>query len=179
MRFKRENSVLYVVDVQEKLTPLVENSAILIQQCRRLIQAAQILDIPVFWIEQYPKGLGATVSELREVLEGLHPIEKRCFSAVCEDAEHAFEGLGRDQIVVCGIEAHVCVLQTVLDHLEKEREVMVVADAVSSRKNLDRETALLRMKSEGALLSTVESILFEWLKTSEAEEFRAVQALIK
>src|SRR5579872_4903399 len=168
----RAESRLLIVDVQEKLVPKIVHLDRMLANCRMLIQGARIAGVPVFSTEQYPKGLGPTVSQLGELLEA--PAQKLRFSC----AETLAWGLAaeaadnRFQIVVAGMEAHVCVLQTVLDLLGAGFQVFVAADAVSSRTELDWKIALDRMATGGATIVTSESVLFEWCEVSGTPEFK-------
>ncbi|MGI8462421.1 MAG: isochorismatase family protein, partial [Solirubrobacterales bacterium] len=142
-----------------------------------LVEGASAMGIPVVITEQYPKGLRETVSEVSEHLPGgTEPVEKLSFSAAEADG---FDLAGRDQVLVCGIETHVCVNQTVLDLLGEGVEAHVVADAVGSRTAENRELGLQKMERAGAIVSSVEIALFELLGRSDAEEFRLVQGLVK
>ena len=176
-----DSCVFLLVDVQKKLTPYVANSDDLIKNCAILLKAAQILKIPILWLEQYPKGLGKTVEPLQEILTGsTDPVEKIAFSGCFEDeCKHRLFELNRKHCVVMGIEAHVCVYQTVMDLIDYGKTVQVVHDAVSSRASLNKEISLQRMQQRGALITTVEMILFELLRGSKHEHFKAIQALIK
>jgi len=173
----RQTSRLLIVDVQSKLLRLMQSSAELEDACRRLIDAATILGIPVSATEQYPKGLGHTVESLMEVLGT--PIEKLRFSAVpsCDWMNDVAHG-GRHQIIVAGMETHVCIAQTALDLVARGFDVHIPADAVSARKSLDHETALRRLQGEGCTITTWESVLFEWCETAEAAEFKSVSRIV-
>jgi nicotinamidase-related amidase len=175
----RTDSRLLIVDVQEKLVPKIFELDRMLANCRMLIQGAKILGVPVFATEQYPKGLGNTVQELGELLDS--PAQKLRFSCaeVLDWGTAAGQGDNRFQIVVAGIEAHVCVLQTVLDLLGNGFQVYVAADAVSSRTEFDWKAALDRMSSNGATIVTAESVLFEWCEVSGIPEFRQISQLIK
>ena len=168
----RYRAALLVIDVQEAFRPYACFSAVA-QACARLVQAARVLDVPTLVSEQYPRGLGHTAPELG--LEGEPRIEKTVFSAVRADG---FDLEGRDQVIVGGIETHVCVSQTVHDLLSAGVEVHVPADAVGSRHRLDHERGLERMQRAGATVSTVETALFELLERAGTPEFKAVQKLI-
>jgi nicotinamidase-related amidase len=168
----RERTALVVVDVQEGFRPY-ESFAGVAQACAKLVRAARILDLPRVVSEQYPKGLGHTVPEVG--LEGERPIEKSVFSAARAEG---FDLAGRDQALVCGIETHVCVSQTVLDLLGRGIEVQVPADAVGSRHGIDYERGLERLERAGAVVTTVEAALFELLERAGTPEFKAVQKLI-
>jgi nicotinamidase-related amidase len=168
----RDRTALVVVDVQEGFRPY-ESFAGVADGCAKLVQAARILELPSLVSEQYPKGLGHTAPEVG--LQDERRIEKTVFSAARADG---FELGGRTQAIVCGIETHVCVSQTVHDLLDRGVEVHVPADAVGSRHRLDYERGLERLERAGAVVSTVESVLFELLERAGTPEFKAVQKLI-
>ncbi len=168
----RDRAALLVVDVQEGFRSY-ESFAGVAGACAKLVQAARILDVPRVVSEQYPKGLGRTVPEVE--LEDERPIEKTVFSAARAEG---FDLGERDQAVVCGIETHVCVSQTVHDLLERGIEVHVPADAVGSRHWIDYERGLERLERAGAVVTTVEAALFELLECAGTPEFKAVQKLI-
>ena len=168
----RDRTALVVVDVQDGFRPY-ESFAGVADACAKLVQAARILDVPRVVSEQYPKGLGHTAPEVG--LEDELTIEKSVFSAARADG---FDLGGREQAVVCGIETHVCVSQTVHDLLERGIEVHVPADAVGSRHAIDYERGLERLERAGAVVTTVEAALFELLERAGTPEFKAVQRLI-
>jgi nicotinamidase-related amidase len=168
----RNRAALVVVDVQEGFRPYAVFTSVA-ESCARLVQAARILDIPRLVSEQYPKGLGHTAAEVG--LSDERRIEKTVFSAARADG---FDLEGRDQAIVCGIEAHVCVSQTVHDLLAQGIEVHVPADAVGSRHDIDYNRGLERMERAGAVVGTVEASLFELLERAGTPEFKAVQGLI-
>jgi nicotinamidase-related amidase len=168
----RERAALVVVDVQEAFRPY-ESFAGVAENCAKLLRGARILELPRLVSEQYPKGLGHTAAEVG--LEDEQPLEKSVFSIARAEG---FDLSGRDQAIVCGIETHVCVSQSVHDLLEKGVEVHVPADAVGSRHTLDYERGLERLERAGAIVSTVESVLFELLERAGTPEFKAVQKLI-
>lgn len=168
----RDRAALIVVDVQEGFRAYASFAGVA-EGCSRMLRAARILQVPALVSEQYPKGLGHTAPEVG--LEGEPLIEKTVFSAARADG---FDLGDRDQAIVCGIETHVCVGQTVHDLLERGIEVHVPADAVGSRHALDYERGLERLERAGAVVSTVESALFELLERAGTPEFKAVQKLI-
>jgi nicotinamidase-related amidase len=172
----RDRAALVVVDVQEAFRPAVRDFERVAGNAAILVRGAQALGLPVVVTEQYPKGLGHTVPELAEHLEGVEPIEKVCFSAA--EAE-GFDLDGRDQVLVCGIESHVCVSQTAHDLLDRGLEVHVARDAVSSRTEDNREVGLHKMEEAGAVLTSVETALFELVGAAGTPEFKEVQALVK
>jgi nicotinamidase-related amidase len=173
-----ENSRLLIVDVQEKLLPLIPVAERLTHNCRRLLDGAKILSVPSFGTEQYPQGLGRTTPQLAERLGPLP--SKVAFSCVpvLEWGEAAQVADDRDQVVVAGMETHVCVLQTVLDLIAAGFRVYVPADAVASRSEMDWRIALDRMASSGATVTTVESVLFEWCQQAGTPAFKEIQKLI-
>jgi nicotinamidase-related amidase len=173
-----ENSRLLIVDVQEKLLALIPVAERLTHNCRRLLDGAKILSVPAFGTEQYPQGLGRTTPQLAERLGPLP--SKVAFSCVpvLEWGEAAQLADDRDQVVVAGMETHVCVLQTVFDLIAAGFRVYVPADAVASRSEMDWRIALDRMASSGATVTTVESVLFEWCQKAGTPAFKEIQKLI-
>jgi nicotinamidase-related amidase len=169
---ERDRAALLVVDVQEGFRSYSSFNAVA-QACSKLVQGARILELPRIVSEQYPKGLGHTAPEVG--LDGEQIVEKSVFSAARADG---FDLAERTQAVVCGIETHVCVSQTVHDLLDRGIEVHVPADAVASRHQIDYERGLERLERAGAVVSTVESVLFELLERAGTPEFKAVQKLI-
>lgn len=176
----REESLLLVIDVQERLVNVL-NKDIVVGKTSTLVKAANILEIPVIATEQYPKGLGATVEEVKKNFKsGISIIEKTAFSALRESGFiEVLKSFGKKQIVVCGIEAHVCVHQTVADLITEDFEVYVAKDACASRNKYEFEQGIDCMQSNGAKISCVEIILFEWLKCATNPCFKEIQALIK
>jgi nicotinamidase-related amidase len=176
-KLDRERTALVVVDLQEAFRRAVPDFDRVAAAAATLIEGAAALGIPIVVTEQYPKGLGQTVPEVAERLpESVRPIEKVRFSAAEADG---FDLDGRNQALVCGIETHVCVNQTVLDLLDEGVEVHVVGDAVGSRTEQNREAGLHKAEGAGAVLSSVETALFELLGGSDAPEFKQVQGLIR
>jgi nicotinamidase-related amidase len=176
----RDNSLLVVVDIQEKLLPAIPVRESLIESCRMLLQGAKLLRVPIAATEQYPRGLGPIVPEIRQLLDG-NAAEKVRFS--CAECLRWPTAAERDdqrwQVVLCGMEAHVCVLQTALDLLAAGYRVYIPADAVASRRKLDWKIGLERMSSAGATITTIESVLFEWCEVSGTPEFKEISRLIK
>jgi nicotinamidase-related amidase len=174
-------SQLLVVDVQEKLLPIVTDPERLLRNVRILLDAGRLTGMPATFSEQYPRGLGPTVAELsRDIADADRPIAKTEFSCA-RSAEFSarLDAAGRDQVIVCGIEAHVCVLQTAMDLRERGREVFVVADAVDSRAEHSRETALRRMAAAGVFVVTTEMVVFEQLGSADNPAFREASRLIR
>ena len=169
----RERAAVLVVDVQEGFRSY-ESFGAVSAACGRLVEGARILGVPVIATAQYPKGLGPVAPEVG--LEGEAPVEKTVFSAVRADG---FDLGGRDQAVVCGIEAHICVSQTVHDLLGQGVEVHGASDAVGSRRPADLDVGLRKMEGAGAVSSSVETALFELCERAGTPEFKAVQQVIK
>ena len=178
----KEKAVLVAIDFQEAQTRIMppEVGKILIQNIKILMAFARALKIPILATEQYPKGLGRTIVEVREEFGGITPIEKVSFSCCGVSAfNQQLEELRRNQIILAGIEAHICVLQTAIDLIQRNYEVHVVADAVGSRKKLDWETGLKWMEKKGAMISTTEIIAFQLLKESGTEDFKKLSKLFR
>lgn len=175
--------MLIVIDVQERLMPVIHQRDEVVNNIEKLVRGCHVLDVPLLVTEQYVKGLGTTVEPLRRALEetsGYRPVEKSCFSAYgCGEFLAEMRALRRKQVIVAGVEGHVCVYQTVLDLVGAGHEVTLAADAISSRTAENRDIALRRMTAEGARLGSVEMILFELLVTSGTDEFRAISRLVK
>jgi nicotinamidase-related amidase len=175
-RLERDRTALVVVDVQEGFRKAIPEFERIAKATATLIEGAEAMAIPVIVTEQYPKGLGETVPEVAEHLpEGSEPLEKVVFSAA--EAE-GFDLGGRDQALVCGVETHVCVNQTVLDLVADGKEVQVAEDAVGSRTEENKRIGLHKMERAGATLTSVETALFELLGRAGTDEFKQVQKLI-
>jgi nicotinamidase-related amidase len=176
----RTESQLLVVDMQERLVPAMEPERPFVAAATKLLQAANTLGIPVLASEQYPKGLGGTVSELAGLVPEAHRYEKMEFSCYANAAiRQALTSVNRPQVVLAGIEAHVCVLQTTLDLARAGHAVFVVTDATASRRPESRETAFRRMAAAGITLVTLEMVLFEWLRSAADPAFRELSKLIR
>ena len=171
---------IVIVDMQEKLLPAMADSAAILRQHGILLQGARALKLPILATEQYPKGLGPTVPELKPLLSAETTWEKTSFSCFGSAPFAAFFQAGAiKQLVVAGIETHVCVQQTVLDALECGLEVLVLADAVGSRSPANRETALNLMRGAGAVVTSTESFLFDCLRDAGHPEFRTISRLVR
>lgn len=180
---KKEDATLVVVDMQERLMSAMPGaeSGIAVRNVKILIEAAGILDIPVHVTEQYPKGLGPTIGEIKEsVGEGFSPIEKLVFS--CARSPEFMEALkdhGRSSVLLCGVETHVCVLQTAIDLVNEGYRVYIPADAVVSRKEIDWKMAIGLMDKAGAVMGTTEAFLFQLLERAGTDEFRQISRLVR
>lgn len=173
-------SALLLIDIQEKFRPGTHGMEGVIDCAQILARAALRLGIPVLISEQYPKALGPTVAEIRQWLPDNQAYHgKMTFSSMaCEPFRLALRATGRKQVVVAGVETHVCVLQTALG-LPEDTQAFVIADAVASRKPSDRDAALRRMERQGVNILTTEMVVFEWLRVAGTPEFKELQALIK
>ena len=177
-RLKVEDTALLVVDMQEKLLPKIMQAGEVLRNASFLVNAAKVLGVPVLATEQYPKGLGPTVEPIRGFLTTVW--EKQTFSAVGEGGALDFlKSDARIKVVVVGIEAHICVMQTVLDLLNQGFHVFVCVDAVSSRYAIDVKIALKRMQQAGAILVTAEACVYEWLETSANPAFKEISGMVQ
>lgn len=177
---KKDTTALLIIDLQERILPVIRNYEAVLENTVKLIRGFKIMQLPVYFTEQYPKGLGTTSQIILDELSGYHAFQKMSFS--CSGAENLFEEFHKNklsQIVVCGVESHVCVQQTVLDLIANDHQVNLAADAVSSRKELDYNIALKRMRTLGAEITTTESILFELLEVCGTPEFKEVSKIVK
>jgi isochorismate hydrolase len=180
MRITKEFTTGLIIDFQERLFPAMHEKETLLKNCQILIQGLTELKIPLLITQQYTKGLGETVSEIKSFIPDFSFIEKRDFS--CCDEPVAIQKInetGTRNIIICGIESHVCVLQTAVDLKEAGFNPIVVMDCVSSRTKESIETAKERFRFEGILMTSYESILFELTRSSSAPEFKAVSTLVK
>ncbi|MBU2966380.1 hydrolase [Amphritea sp. 2_MG-2023] len=167
------SSCLLVVDIQEKLAPAIHEGDAVIANVRWLAEVAKLANVPIFTTEQYPKGLGPTVAELQDVLPKEGFMEKMHFSCMAEPScNEKINSIKPNQVVIVGMESHVCVLQTAIQIKQQAREVFVVADAVSSRNPADKAMALERMRQCGIHIVTKEMVGFEWIQTSGTDQFR-------
>jgi len=181
-RIARENTQAMIVDVQERLTPHIYDHENIVKKIVTLIKGLQALNIPIMLNEQYKKGLGDTLPELRDVLEGdnAKSFEKVTFSA-CDnnDSWHHLAQQNRSTVLLFGAEAHVCIMQTALDLLDNGMQPVIMGDAVGSRFPYDKKQAIRRIRRAGGVISTVESILFELCRSSEDPAFKTIINLIK
>lgn len=177
-RLSPERSAILVVDLQEKLVPAVPSGDHVVEMTEVLLEAAELLEVPSAGTLQYPKGLGGFVAPLDVWFPDAE--EKLDFSAaVCRRDLDAWRKAGRDQILVTGLETHICVLQTVMDLIAEGCTAFVVAEAVAARGGWEHETAIEQMRSMGAVVTTVESILFQWLGSAAHPQFKAISRIVK
>ena len=180
MRILREETAAVIIDIQERLYPHIYEHQALSDRTAILIQGLKVLNIETLVTQQYTKGLGETVASVRALFEPFHHIEKTAFSC-CDDPgfSEVLKKLDKKNIILAGIETHVCVLQTALDLIEQGFMPVIIEDCVSSRNPADKNTAVLRLRSEGAIISSSESILFELCRYSGTDEFKAISKLVK
>lgn len=177
---EKTNTGLIIIDVQGKLARLVHESEQLIENIITLIKGAQILEMPIIWVEQYPKGLGPTVEEIQNQLKDQLAIEKMTFSAYKnKDFKEAIHDTDCDAFLLTGIESHVCVYQTGADLVANNFEIEIVEDAVSSRTEENKKIGIKKLNSLGVKSTTVEMSLFELMKTAEYDHFKDISKLIK
>ena len=180
MRITKDNTTALFIDFQERLFPVMNEKETLLKNVKMLLQGLNILGIPTAFTQQYTKGLGETLEEIRLLVPGFAFIEKTDFS--CFGAEEYTVFLRQYQsktVILCGIEAHVCVLQTAVDLKEYGYFPIVVTDCITSRSPISKESAIDRFRYENIMTTTCESILFELTRSAKAEEFRAISKLVK
>jgi len=176
----RNRSALVIIDVQEKLFPHIHEHDRLLVRIDLLISAAKLMGIPILLTEQYPKGLGSTIEEIRRLIPEIEPVTKMEFSCIpATGFMERLSSLHRDQFVLAGIEAHICVAQTALDLASRGGRVVVTADATSSRRPVDAQFAWHRMEQSGLAVSTAEAVVFEWLRRAGTDEFKAIQPKVR
>lgn len=180
-RLNEHEAVLVVIDVQERFMPVLFEAKRLVEACKLLISGAKILGLPILVTEQLPEKLGQTFQELREVLgDDYRPIVKAEFSALANETfRRTLASTGRTQLIVCGIEAHVCIRQTVLDAIDLGYDVFVAEDAISARYEFLWKSGVQSCVEAGARRVNAEAVLFELVKTAEHARFREVQAIVK
>lgn len=179
-RVQRSNAALLVIDIQEKLLPAIFAKERLLENALRLIHGFSALQVPVLVTEQYRKGLGSTVADIASAIPGFSPVEKLAFSACgAESVLKRFKERRTSDVILCGIEAHVCVSQTCLDLLDAGFRVFVVADAIASRTEENRQIGIDRMRLAGAIIVSTEMILFELVQFAGTDEFKKILALVK
>ncbi len=182
-RLQRSSALLAVIDVQERLAQVIHEIESVERNIARLVNGARLLGVPAIATEQYPKGIGPTTRTVRSAFEAtgaFEPVQKMCFSSWGSDEfTDRVRSSERRQVIVTGIEAHVCVYQTCLDLLDEGFGVWIVADAVSSRTERNRELALQRLVAEGARLTSTEMALFEMTVESGTDTFKAISKLVK
>ena len=180
MRILKENTIGLVIDIQERLVPVMEDNDQLVENCSKLIQGLHILGVPLLVTQQYTKGLGDTITEIKTIIPDFDFIEKKDFS--CLDEPVFAEKLalsGAKNVIICGIESHVCVLQTAIDLEDAGYTPVVIMDCISSRSFDNLDLAAERFRYEGIMMTSLESILFELTRSAGASEFKDISKLVK
>lgn len=174
-------SQFVMIDVQARLATVMPHEAMqdMLRNCSILAQTARLLDVAMLLTEQYPKGLGHTMPEISALIPDIHPVEKMTFSCLAEPKFNRQLTRDHSQIVLCGMETHICVVQTALDLIATGKQVFVVEDAVISRNSANKANALARMRDAGCIIINTESVVFEWLGAAEGEVFKTVSRLIR
>ncbi len=180
MRIQRDNTAALIIDIQERLIPHIQDHDLIASNTGILIRGLKVMNIPMMVTQQYSKGLGKTIEPIEELFDSFSYIEKTAFSCCDEPAViKGLEEMGKEFIILAGIETHVCVMQTSLDLLERGYTPVVVEDCVSSRSISDKTTAIRRMGKEGAIITSYESLLLEICRFSGTPEFKEISSLIK
>jgi nicotinamidase-related amidase len=180
MRILKENTIGLVIDIQERLVPVMEDGEQFVENCSKLIHGLQILGLPILVTQQYTKGLGETIVEIKSVLKDFQFIEKKDFSCFDEPVfAEKLELSGAKNVIICGIESHVCVLQTAIDMKEAGYVPVIVMDCVSSRSYDNVDLAAERFRYEGIMMSSLESVLFELTRSAGNVEFKEISKLLK
>lgn len=176
----KEETVVVLIDIQGKLAEIVDESKLVIGNIATIVQGAKALELPILWLEQYPKGLGHTVDEIAQHLTDQAPIEKITFSAYQTEAfVQALQQTRRKKVLLAGIETHICVYQTAADLLANGYEVEVLADCISSRTAGNREVGIQKMMQLGATITSVEMALFEMQQIAKGDTFKMISKLVK
>ena len=177
---KLDNTVLVVIDIQSKLWNVMHDKEDLLANAQKLVRGMQVMGVPIILTEQNPQGLGPTVPELMQTMPQIKPLPKFCFNCWQEkDFQDTVLESGCKQVLICGIETHICVYQTALEMLSSGFEVYVVGDVVSSRVVRNRDIALSRLQSEGARLTVTEMAIYELMQTAKSPHFKEMLKVIK
>lgn len=176
---KRDQAILIIVDIQEKMLPAMSEGDLALKNSIILSKALTAYDAPIFYTEQYPKGLGPTAPALLEELTNAQGFEKTRFSSLTQEVKAALQRHGRKQVILTGMETHVCVYQTAIDLLIEGYEVFIPFDGVTSRTKENKDNALQLLRYQGALVTNTETILFELIEDAKDQHFKELQALIK
>ena len=180
MRIEREHTAALIVDFQERLVPAIADHEALMERVRILLQGLKALEIPMTVTQQYTKGLGETVPAMKEAIGAFEPMEKTVFSAMgCDAFVEWVKAQGKKTILVCGVEAHICVLQSIIDLIGEGYRVFIVADCVGSRVVYNKEYAIQRAVQEGAFVTTCEGALYEMTQGAGTPHFKAISKLTK
>lgn len=176
----RDGAVLVVIDVQEKLFPSIYNGEEILKNIIRMIEFAKIINMPIILTEQYPKGLGATISEIKRIIPDIQPIEKIEFSCFgSEKFRETLKRLNARTLIIVGIETHICIAQTAIEGAENGYRICIISDATSSRNPEDKKTAIERVGRNGVIIASTEMLIYELLRRAGTKEFRESLRLIK
>ncbi|MBU5311686.1 hydrolase [Tissierella carlieri] len=175
----RDNTALLIIDIQEKLASIMKYKEQVIDNTKILITAAKEMNVPIIVTEQYPKGIGPTVAEIKEAVDNMEAFEKTNFSAYIGKIKETLDATGRKKVIITGMETHICVFQTARDLIENGYEVFIARDAVCSRTKENFLNGLELMKDVGAVISNTEAIVFDLLKIAGTPEFKVLSKLIK
>jgi len=179
-RLEKHRIALVIIDIQERFRDMIYGQDSVLNNSRRMIKAFRELDLPVIVTEHYSRGLGVTMPEIRDLTVGIEPVEKLSFSCDGNPGfRKALDTLNRDQVILCGIEAHVCVYQTARDLMDRGKQVAIAADAVSARHADSREIGIQHMRRIGVQVMNTEMILFELLREAKTPDFKAIQPILK
>ncbi len=177
---KQDDCVAAVIDYQVKLLPQIHDHKKLCSETAMTIRGLKALNVPILVTQQYTKGMGETEQEIAEALEDYKPIEKKCFSCMgSEEFRNELEATGRHTVIILGIEAHICVLQTALELTENGYRVVLVTDCIGSREPVNKDMAVRRLTQAGCIPSTSEAVLYELMRTSENDAFKTILKLVK
>ena len=178
---KPEASALVVVDLQDRLLAAMINADAIVAAAERMIRAANVLQVPIIVTEQYPNGLGKTCNAIQSAIDNkdVKAVEKLRFTGCVDDVVNQLASLQRRSVIVVGVEAHVCLQQTVLDLLRLGYQPYVCVDAITSRRALDREVAIERMRDAGAVITTTESVIYELLDRAGTDQFKQILKIVK
>jgi nicotinamidase-related amidase len=180
MRILKENTIAFIIDIQERLFPYIYENKQLVESTIKLIEGLKLFNIPIYITEQYKKGLGETIKDISDIVTPVCNYEKLSFSCCDEpDFMNIISVNNKKNVIICGIESHICILQTTIDLLKLGYLPIVVADCISSRKLSDKQYAIDRMRQEGAIITTFESLLFELCRVSGTDQFRAISKIVK
>ncbi len=181
MRIEKDKSIAIVIDIQEKLIPHITNNDILIKNTGILLEGLKILNVPLIFTQQYTKGLGKTINEISNFISNENDIIEKLTFSCCKEGKFLDKllPLNPEFAIICGIESHICVLQTAIDLVEYNIKPIIVADCISSRKEKDHQIALQRLSNEGCIITTYESLLFELCITAGNDTFKKLSTLVK
>lgn len=173
-RVSTEDTALVIIDVQEKLLPVIHNHEYVFKTIKTLVRGCHLLNIPIYASEQYPKGLGKTISGLLENIQPIEISEKTAFSAASVLCH-----ISKQHLILCGIEAHICVRESALDFLEQKKKIVIAEDAVGSRSTDTKRIAMEELRNQGVRISSSESLLFELMQNSNHKQFKEISKLVK